>query len=272
MKKSKNNKDVEKNESFIEKMKNDKKYNAKVQLIGYGIFIGALVLYVNIAGLSHRNTNLNSVNMDSMIDNENINNDDKGLLDRLSNNYSYDVVVNVSKKDINNKDLIIDRSIRYVGKSFGNKLQIEKIIGDVTEMYYKVDSNYYINDGTTTNYVMDEKIYEDIDSKYIELSNVLNLINKASLDHVTKFSNGKKESVYHLKVSDVIVSHKGNEVVEISIVEENEVITIDINYSNLFVLIDDKFIECKVLFKISDINKVEDFDVFINNNENKDNA
>ena len=45
-------KDIKENvtkESFLSKMKNDKKYNAKVQLIGYGIFIAALVVYFNLS-------------------------------------------------------------------------------------------------------------------------------------------------------------------------------------------------------------------------------
>ena len=41
-----NNKVNEKSElSFVEKYKTDKKYKAKVELIGYGIFIIGLIIY-----------------------------------------------------------------------------------------------------------------------------------------------------------------------------------------------------------------------------------
>ena len=55
-KKERNIKDND-NNGFYEKMKNDKKYNAKVQFIGYGVFILLIVVFLNISSM---NSGINS--------------------------------------------------------------------------------------------------------------------------------------------------------------------------------------------------------------------
>ena len=51
-----------------------------------------------------------------------------------------------------------------------------------------------------TSNVSSDEVYDVISNKYIEIDKILELINESSLDHVTNFSNGKKEYVYHYKV------------------------------------------------------------------------
>ena len=59
-----------KKESFFDKVKGDKKYRAKVELIGYGIFIVVLVLGLNISSLGD---NSNRSDLGNVIDKGNLN-------------------------------------------------------------------------------------------------------------------------------------------------------------------------------------------------------
>lgn len=255
-------------ESFFYKMKHDKKYSAKVQLSGYGIFFVILVVLVNISNVGSTKIT-NTVGGNGGVDGnleENTSKDNTKLLENLSDNYSYDIVVDVVRNSVNTETsevVNVGTSIRYGGKSYGKTLEINKTVTENTNLYYKVDNNYYSKVDNITTLVKDIIVYDVIEAKYIELSELKKLINKASLDYVTEFSSGKKESVYHLKVKDIIVSSQSEEVVEISVIEENEILTINIDYSNLFKVIDESIAECKFNATIKDIGKIEGFEVVV---------
>ena len=268
------NVDSDKKESFFEKMKNDKKYNAKVQLIGYGIFIVALVLYLNLSSLGSRGSNSN-LNLDDLnngaINNNSENTTEKKLLDRLKDNYSYNVVIDVDKKSINtetNEEVDVSHNINYYGKSYGNKLEINKTVNGVTNLYYKVDNVYYNKIDNITSDVLVEVIYDIISSNYVELDAILELISKSSLDHVTDYSSGKVVSVYHYEVLNATSNNRESEFVEINVMEENDVLKIEIDYDNLFKEIDNSISECDLVATITNIGSVEDFEVVVSEDEN----
>lgn len=274
MSKSKDSNSVEKKESFLEKMKSDKKYNAKVQLVGYGVFLVALVIYLNISSIGSSVPSGNIIfgnDNGGSSEGENALKEDANLLENLDDNYSYDIVISVDKKSMNTETLEeveVNNSIRYFGKSYGNKLEINKTVTEVTDLYYKVDDNYYSNVNNITSLVKEAQVYNIINSEYIELADILKLLEKASLDHITEYSNGKKESVYHLLVTDLIVEYKDSDVIEINVVEENNVLKIGIDYSNLFSVIDESIGSCEVDVTITDIGKIEDFEVVVSQEEN----
>lgn len=263
--KKQDNVQEEKEISFIEKMRSDKKYSAKVQLIGYGIFVMVLVIYLNISsmgsGSATQGNNIINNNNDGDVS-ENIDqvSGKISLLESVNDNFSYDMVIEVKRNNVDTK-LEEEMELKYSGRVFDNQLEINKIIGNVNEVYYKVDDNYYSKSDVGVEFVREEVIYDIIGSEYIELNNILELLDKASLDHVTDYSSGKKEYVYHLKVKDVIVSYQKDDVVEIEIGEENGVIKIDIDYTNLFRVIDDSILECELEGIITNIGEVEAFTV-----------
>ena len=221
----------EENMSFFEKMKTDKKYNAKVQLIGYGVLVVALIIYVNI-------TSLGSVSSGNSIMNDNDNSDyligaddeySLSLLEKLEDNYNYDVVVNI-KTEIQDDQLEEESKIHYVGKSYGNQLEITKEDSVGSNLYYKVDNKYYSKNDEGMEFIEEDIVYDVVDSDYIELNGIMDLLDKASLDHVTDYSSGKKEYVYHLKVRDIIVSYKLEDEVEFKIEEENGILKINVDF------------------------------------------
>ena len=101
----------------------------------------------------------------------------------------------------------------------------------------------------------------------MELDNFLKLLDKASLDHVTDYSSGKKEYVYHLKVKDVFVNYQKEDIISIDINEENEVLTIFIDYTNLLYAVDELVEKCELEATYTEIGKIEKFSA-INEGEN----
>lgn len=261
----------EKNTSFFEKMKTDKKYNAKVQLIGYGVFIVALVIYVNIASLgsspSGNSIIGNDIDSDYLLGNKE--ETSGSLLENIKNNYRYEVGLYIKTKVQGEQEEqeLVDSQVRYVGKSYENQLEITKEDTTGNNLYYKVDERYYSKTDYGMEFTQEEVVYDLIDSEYIELDGILALIDKASLDHVTDYSTGKKEYVYHLKVRDIIVSYKLEDVVEIKVEEENGVLSISVDYSSLIHVVDESIEECKLEAKITDIDKIEEF-LVLNEEEN----
>lgn len=264
-----NNESIEEKKlSFFEKIKTDKKYNAKVQLIGYGILIVAVLLYLNLSssGTSAHsgNTIIGNVNSNGGIVDENTDLDEMSLLEQINNNYSYDIQLVVEKKQVRgeNEDEKIEdeeQMVRYFGKVYQNVKEITREDGSLQELYYKVDNRYYTKLDDEMNLVDEKKVYSLVEAEYVEIDSILQLLNQASLDHVTDYSSGKKEYVYHLKVKDVIVSYKLEDVIEIEIEEENGVVEIEMDYSNLLKVVNDEIVTCKLEATITEIGTIKEF-------------
>lgn len=280
---SKNN-EVKK-ESFFDKMKSDKKYSAKVQLIGYGIFIVVLVLGLNISSMGSGKSNgslenvIGNGSLNEGLEDENTSIDDESLLKMLDDNYSYDVLVSITKRSMNaltNEEVDVESKIKYSGKSYGKTKEISRSIDNDTNLYYRVDDNYYSMLDNITSLVKENQVYDVIDRRYIEIDSIMELIDKASLDHVTEFSNGRRELVYHLPLKDAFVSHHSNisidKVIEISAIEENQVLTISIDYSSIYDYLDESIVSCKVEAVIKDIGKIEEFEVIVSKNDIDDDS
>lgn len=247
---------------FLDKYKNDKKYNAKVQLIGYGVLIGIIILYANINSAqitSYRKTYPSRTNRTNNI-NTNQESKNETLLEKIDKNYQYDIKV-LSKGKEEKKE------IHYYGKKYQNNMEITKELDGITTNYYKVDSRYYTKENDNYNLAKQEDIYNIVEKEYIELPDIKEYINLASLDHKTEYSNGKKEYVYHLAVKNVIKSYQGTEEIEINIIEENNELTIKINYTNLIKEIDKETEECTIEYIYTNIDTVEEFTIIENNEE-----
>lgn len=261
--------------TFFERYKTDKKFSAKVQLSGYGVFLLVLIVFLNVGAMNSGSTVGNNVIGNTVgsgnLDKENASLDDTSLLEKLSNNYNYDIKIDYDKKSmdtINNKELEIEHSISYSGKSYNNIVEINKIKDNNTYLYYRVDNKYYSMIENITSNVSSDEVYDVISNKYIEIDKILELINESSLDHVTNFSNGKKEYVYHYKVMSPNSSNSIDNVVEIKIEEDSAVLIINIDYTNLVKEIDSTIVECKLEANVSNIGLVEEFEVIVSNEEN----
>ena len=263
----------EEKHSFLERYKSDKRFSAVVQLGGYGVFLFGLIIYLNISSIggdSYTGNNVIGNTVGSGIK-ENPSLDDASLLEKLSDNYSYDIKIGYKKKSMdttNNKEVEIEHGIRYSGKSYDNKLEINKDRDNNTYLYYRVDDKYYSMIDNITSNVKGNEVYDVINNKYIEIDKIIELINESSLDHVTNFSNGKKEYVYHYNVLSPNSSNNLDNIVEIRIVENNGILDIDIDYTNLVKELDSTIVSLELAAIVSDIGLVEDFEVIVSNDEN----
>ena len=260
MKKDKKVNSVDNNEriNFFEKIRTDKKYSAKVQLLGYGLLIFLVILFLNINSMG--NSSYNSVIDNEVDDNEVLEVENLSLLEKISNNYEYDININLVNKD---KEEV---KHHYYGKSYEDNLIINKEFNNTKSIYYNVDGYYYINnENNEYGLIKDELVYDLIDGEYIELDEVLKLIKKASLDHVEDSTSGAKESVYNLLVRDLVISNKSEDLIVIRVKEENEKLSINIDYTNLMKIIKEDVDKCVVEYIYTNIDKVEKFEIMDEN-------
>lgn len=191
--KKNNNKYIEK----IKEMRKDKKGRAKLELMAYGIFFLILILFIRISSFTISSSSINNTITSNSI------------IDRINNNYSYNIDIN------------IDNSIyNYKGKVLGTNESLTKKINDIEEYYYVMNGKYYILDNNG-NYILTNKadIYNIIDYNYLDINNI-----KEYLTLGTKNNN-----TYTIKVSDIILNNNSTDTITITI-EDNKLI---IDYTNI---------------------------------------
>lgn len=237
---------VEENTSFFKKMKEDKKYNAKVQLIGYGVFILIVVVFLNVGSMVGGNST-------GVLENDII--EEVNIIDEIDNNYEYNINISLSKGE----ELV--SNYRYYGKRYNDNKEINKEVGEVVSSYYKVNNYYYVMNEEELSFVEKNIIYDLVDSKYIELDNVMEMVDKASLDHVVDDSLGNNESVYNLYVKDMVISVKNDDIISFNVKEVDDKLLIDVDYTNLIKVFDESVTSFKVSYEYFNVGDVEEFSV-----------
>ena len=139
-------KEEKKKLTLKEKLK-DKRERAKLELLFYGIFFLAIIVFTRI---------LSGYNDVPKV------NDTKSFINEITDNYEYNIDINID----NNK-------YKYYGKRLGNNMSINKVIDNKYDYFYKMGNKYYILD-TNGNYILTsvEDIYNYIDYRYLDISNI----------------------------------------------------------------------------------------------------
>ena len=249
---------------IFKKMREDKRYKAKVELTGYLVFIIGLVIVLNISNIG-RNYDYDGIhtNTSSAVKEKDNEDNDVSLLKSIGNNYDYNVLISVKRMKDDKQEENINFS--YNGSSYKENMIINRSINNNISTFYKVTDEYYIKNNDEYDLIDIKEVYNIIDGKYVEFLGLKKLVDKSSLDHLTNYSSGKQEYVYNLKIKDVIKSYEKDDVIEINIIEENGILNVEVDYTNLFKLINDKIIECKINYKYENINKVEKITIFDEN-------
>ena len=258
----KRNENDNKFSEFIEKYKTDEKYRAKTKLIGYGIFIAILILIVDIASInSSSSENIISLNKEKNSEtNEKEVLTEENLLNRINDNYEYIIQIHLSKEN--------EEDITYTGKRYKEDVEINKTYQSTTEKYIKNKEKYYRENNGQYEEITPTTIFDKVSEKYIQLSEVKTLISKAILNHETKYSTGKKEYVYDLKVKDIIKSHQDLDTIEITVTEENNTLTIETDITKLLEKENKEIKKCFITYKYENIGNIEQFNN-INGTEEK---
>ena len=134
MSKDNNVKEVNEN-SFWYKYKNDKKYNAKVQLIIYFAFIVIVVVYVSVSRVGNNYDYNNVTNNDNSVPDSSVGD----VIDTINNNYNYSIELNAKEKK--SDDSVEDINYVYIGKSFDDNMTIERKKGNSIDNFYRVSSD-----------------------------------------------------------------------------------------------------------------------------------
>lgn len=211
-------KEEKKKLTLKEKLK-DKRERAKLELLFYGIFFLAIIVFTRI---------LSGYNDVPKV------NDTKSFINEITDNYEYNIDINID----NNK-------YKYYGKRLGNNMSINKVIDNKYDYFYKMGNKYYILD-TNGNYILTsvEDIYNYIDYRYLDISNIKEYIKLGTKDN----------NNYNIKVSDLILNSNNTNTITISIDELNNTITLD--YTELFKIDNNNLNKEIVTIKYTNINKI----------------
>ena len=211
-------KEEKKKLTLKEKLK-DKRERAKLELLFYGIFFLAIIVFTRI---------LSGYNDVPKV------NDTKSFINEITDNYEYNIDINIDNNEY-----------KYYGKRLGNNMSINKVIDNKYDYFYKMGNKYYILDNNG-NYILTsvEDIYNYIDYRYLDISNIKEYIKLGTKDN----------SIYNIKVSDLILNSNNTNNITISIDELNNTITLD--YTELFKIDNNNLNKEIVTIKYTNINKI----------------
>ncbi len=205
----------------IKEMLKDKKGRAKIELSAYLIFFLLIVVFARISSSSINGTSINNDN--------NI----ASFINDIKDNYEY------------NMDINIDNDIySYHTKVLGNNASIKRNGNNIDKYFYIMNNKYYELD-ENGNYILttSNEVYPYISYNYLNIDNIKNFI-KNSI---------KEDNIYKIKVSDIILNNNSNEIVSITIDEDNK--SIDIDYTNLL-KVDNNIDNANVKIVFNNINNI----------------
>ena len=215
-----NNKEETKKFNIKERWK-DKRERAKIELMLYGIFFLAIIIFARIS----------SSFSDSNIPKDN---DIKSFINDITDNYQYDI------------DITIDNNnYKYYGSKLGHNMDITRVVDNKEDYFYQMNDKYYILD-TKGNYILnnDSDIFTYIEYRYLDINNIKEYIKLATYN----------DNIYSIKVSDIVLNSNSSDVITIKVDEDNKNIIID--YTNLFKIDNNNLTKEVVSIKYSNINKI----------------
>lgn len=212
---------MDKKESFSTKWK-DKKYQAKVKLSIYGVFILIVII-------------LGSIGNNGSLDNSNTKDIDNNISDNSSINDSKDIFLLPKNKDYKyNIDIKLDdKEIKYNGEVNDEGEVIAKEIDNTKYSYKYIDKKYYVS--KNNNYVLTSRdnIYDIVDYSYIDNDIINGYLKESKLV-------GNKSVVY---IKDIVLDYKGNDYITYTLNDKK----IEIDYTKLYNILNDNKIDSLVI-------------------------
>lgn len=212
---------MDKKESFSTKWK-DKKYQAKVKLSIYGIFILIVII-------------LGSIGNNGSLDNSNTKDIDNNISDNSSINDSKDIFMLPKNKDYKyNIDIKLDdKEIKYNGEVNDVVEVITKEIDNVKYSYKYIDKKYYVSKNNNYVLTLRDNIYDIVDYSYIDNDIINSYLKESKLV-------GNKSVVY---IKDIVLDYKGNDYITYTLSDKK----IEIDYTKLYNIVNDNKIDSLVI-------------------------
>lgn len=170
---------------FIEKWQSDKRFQTKIKLLLYTVFIVIVAIYA----ISLDNSSIDNLDQDTIDEISNEETVSKKILD-IKDNYHY--IANINIDDSEYKYTIIKKD---------NQETIIKEHNNITSNYLYKDNNYYQLQDNEYILTTQENIYDVINENYLNLSS----INK----YLEKSQNSNNQYLVYLK--DIILGESSEE-------------------------------------------------------------
>lgn len=208
----------EEKKTFKEKWQ-DKKYQAKVKLSGYGIFIGIVLLLVAFGG-GNSNTDYES-DIDENLNNEvNKEEDNTISFDKPDvNNYTYEIEIITKKNDIENK-------YYYSGKVLDAYEELVKKVENKDYNYRIKDNKYYAYDNDKYVLTTEKEVYDILDYSYLDIDNINNYLSISKLE----------DDEYRVYLKDIILDNTSEDYISINMNETS----LKIDYTKLINILEDE--------------------------------
>lgn len=195
--------------TFKEKWQ-DKKYQAKIKLSGYSIFVVIAIIMILVGGASN---NKNTVIDNGLEDNKTVK-DNTDTKDNKLFTISYPYIIELNYNIDNTKN-----NITYKYSSNNNELLITKTNNDTVTNYKYISNKYYIENND--NYILTNinKVYDIIDYEYLDIDNINNYLNNAVLEN----------NIYKVYLKDIILNNTSDKYITIKLLDNS----VEIDYTYL---------------------------------------
>ncbi len=195
--------------TFKEKWQ-DKKYQAKIKLSGYSIFVVIAIIMILVEGASN---NKNTVIDNGLEDNKTIKDNTDTKDNKLFTiNYPYIIELNYNIDNTKN-------NITYNYSNNNNELLITKTNNDIVTNYKYISNKYYVENNDKYILTNINKVYDIIDYEYLDIDNINNYLNNATLEN----------NIYKVYLKDIILNNTSDKYITIKLLDNN----VEIDYTYL---------------------------------------
>lgn len=195
--------------TFKEKWQ-DKRYQAKIKLSGYSIFVVIAIIMILVGGATN---NKNTIIDNGLEDNKTIK-DNTDTKDNKLFTIAYPYIIELNYNIDNTKN-----NITYKYSNNNNELLITKINNDIVTNYKYISNKYYIENND--NYILTNinKVYDIIDYEYLDIDNINNYLNNATLEN----------DIYKVYLKDIILNNTSDKYITIKLLDNS----VEIDYTYL---------------------------------------
>lgn len=203
---------------FIEKWKNDKKYQAKIKLSLYTIFI----ILVTIFALPKENISITEIEEQKE---PTIEQNNKKTIIEIPTEYNYTINININENEY-----------QYIGTKTKEKEIITKEVNHIKTNYIYNNNNYYKE--INNNYILTTKedVYDIVESNYLALETLNKYLEQST----------KENNQYIIYLKDIILNNESNDYIIITI--DNNIIKVD--YTKLMNILDETFYKYNIEINI----------------------
>ena len=195
--------------TFKEKWQ-DKRYQAKIKLSGYSIFVVIAIIMILVEGATN---NKNTIIDNGLEDNKTIKDNTDTKDNKLFTiNYPYIIELNYNIDNTKN-------NITYKYSNNNNELLITKTNNDIVTNYKYISNKYYVENNDKYILTNINKVYDIIDYEYLDIDNINNYLNNATLEN----------DIYKVYLKDIILNNTSDKYITIKLLDNS----VEIEYTYL---------------------------------------